>query len=52
MAADRAACGDIAARVPQSGSRLNRVIDLSLGAARVVGLHRSGIAQVRFFVMQ
>ncbi|MDO8680137.1 MAG: lipopolysaccharide heptosyltransferase II [Acidobacteriota bacterium] len=28
-AADRAACEDIAARVPQSGSRLNRVIDLS-----------------------
>ena len=27
--ADRAACEDIAARVPQSGSRLNRVIDLS-----------------------
>ena len=28
-AADRAVCEDIAARVPQSGSRLNRVIDLS-----------------------
>ena len=27
--ADRAACEDIVARVPQSGSRLNRVIDLS-----------------------
>ncbi len=27
--ADRAACEDIAARVPQSGSRLNRMIDLS-----------------------
>ena len=30
----------------------NRVIDLSLGAAKVVGLNRSGVAQVRFFVMQ
>lgn len=30
----------------------NRVIDLSLGAAKVVGLTRSGIAKVSFFVVQ
>ena len=29
----------------------NRVIDLSLGAAKVVGLTRSGVAKVNFVVM-
>ncbi len=29
----------------------NRVIDLSLGAARLVGLTRSGVAKVNFIVM-
>jgi rare lipoprotein A len=30
----------------------NRVIDLSLGAAKVIGLHRSGIARVSFVVLK
>ena len=30
----------------------NRVIDLSLGAAKLVGLTRSGIAKVNFIVME
>ena len=29
----------------------NRVIDLSLGAARVVGLHRAGVARVTMVVL-